>query len=118
MKKASAISLMYHGQKGNMTSIPKSEKSSKAIVKAMSYSIEFKKQLEKYPELLDKFQTIEKLEDEYIKDIKELAYSEGFRFGLLLGVEVAHTPNCDEYPYDICTDEFPYELLDDDKLPI
>lgn len=85
----SAIEQMYYDSRGRNDFVPTGEKWSKSMDKVIKYYEELSKVLEKYPELKTLFEKFDKAIGESHAEECLNCYSEGFKFGVMLGIEIA-----------------------------
>ena len=89
MKRKSAIMQMYYGERGNVERISCSEEYYKLLEVVIKSEEELRKELEKIPKLFELYkktiEAIDALNDEQLDNY----YLEAFRFGFLMGLDVA-----------------------------
>lgn len=90
-RQKSAILQMFYGQRGNAESIKRFDDGNDIINAADSNYIELCKKLKSQPELLDLFiKYKDSMDDLLIREIDN-HFAEGFKFGLLIGVEAGES---------------------------
>ena len=52
---------------------------------------EFTEVIKSYPKIVELFEKLESTENELVVEEKEIFYSEGFRLGVLLGLDIANS---------------------------
>lgn len=89
MEKQSAIMQMYKKERGHCDRIPQSERYKKCLDEVIKRDDEMRGALEKYPKLLELYQKA----TEALWDLDVVYgddhYYEGFRFGVLMGLDIA-----------------------------
>lgn len=85
----SAIKMMYYGEKGTFDSL-KNTPEIKHLLNEINYNEEMLLQkLKKIPEIISQYNKLQDLLSKLNCAESELYYIEGFRFGVLLGLDVA-----------------------------
>ena len=86
--KNSAILQMFYGKRGSLSSIEPTDKYQELLKNAVRYEKEFLEKLKQYPELLAFFQLVDASAAAAYDESVRMYYTEGFRFGLLMGLEI------------------------------
>ena len=95
MKNQSVIRDMFFGKQGNMDAIKSSRAYKEKLAVTVALDKELQTKLADLPELADLY---EKFSDAVLDENSENVldyYTAGFRFGLLLGLEVAKAYDCE-----------------------
>lgn len=88
MDHQSAIMQMFYGRKGHCDKITCSEEYIAYMGEFVSNEQKFKEELEKYPDLAASYARVKSaLENMYQEQANDY-YAEGFKFGILLGMEI------------------------------
>ncbi len=88
MKRNEIICQLYFGR-GQYGSVPQSAESKRMEDEFFAADMEFKEALKKYPELLDMYQDVIQIKEGMFYEGVQRHYFEGFRFGVLLGIDIA-----------------------------
>ena len=89
MKSQSAIAQMYYGKRGNIDAVKSSNDYKNKVAVYNALEKELIKRLADFPELAELYKQVAKASDEtHYADVFDF-YVEGFRFGLLLGLDAA-----------------------------
>lgn len=87
--KYSAIEELYLGKRGRFDQIKNSDNYTDALDGVIEIQEKFFAELKKYPELAEIYEKLEKQQGRANSEEAFDFYSEGFRFGFLLGLDVA-----------------------------
>ena len=90
MKRNSIIELLYRGDRPLYEEVPQGEESKRALEIFISLDDEFRAKLKEYPELLAMYQRTNKAMENMSSYDANDHYMEGFRFGVLLGIDIAN----------------------------
>ena len=89
MKRNSIIEKLYQGDRPLYESVTTSEETKRASEAFVEYDDEFRKKLEEFPELFKLYQKTNKVMEDMISLEENDYYMEGFRLGVLLGLDIA-----------------------------
>lgn len=89
MKEYSAIQDMYYGRRGTSDYIENSQKYREVLTKYIEAMEELEAELKKSPNLLALYEKAEALNEEMQAESLDTHYCEGFRFGVLMGLDIA-----------------------------
>lgn len=90
MKNSDTIREMIHGEKGKIENVKMSEEYSKLLQSFIDVDKEMKEKLKNSPEMLEKYNKAIDAFWAYSSEESTCFYIEGFRFGVLLGLEIAN----------------------------
>lgn len=89
MKRNSIIKKLYLGKNPLYASVPYSKKYERLLEEAIKYEKLMRSSLEKYPEILSLYEKTNEVIDDLNNQTVDEFYMEGFRFGVLLGMDIA-----------------------------
>ena len=89
MSRKSAIEQMYYGERGNLNNIPSSPEYAHLLDEFSANDRKMREKLKNLPEILALYQKTEKSMNAITSKDAYDYFAEGFRFGLLLGIDVA-----------------------------
>lgn len=89
MKEKSAIRQMLYGQRGNFQLIELTTEYKELKKKYCEIEDEFESKLKEMPELYALYLKVCDANDDKNSEIENTYYAEGFRFGLLIGLDAA-----------------------------
>ncbi len=87
--KISAISDMFYGRRGQLDQLPVTEEYRKQFNEFFVYQKELEEKLKQNPDLLQLYKQVLNSYDEVVCIQVEDYYAEGFRYGVLIGLDVA-----------------------------
>ena len=90
MKRNSVIEQLYRGNRPLYEGIPLSEETKRSVENFIRLDNEFRAKLKEYPDLLAMYQRTNKAMENMSSYDANDHYMEGFRFGVLLGIDIAN----------------------------
>lgn len=97
----SPILQMFYGERGNHDTIPFREEYASLLEKVAHYDNNLREKLKETPELLELYQQTTDAIDAMHSNAMDDYFSEGFRFGVLLGMDIMRDGPVDTEPSDI-----------------
>ena len=89
MKNKSAILQMLYGQKGNSDTIKSSDEYHKILDILCEQEQKLQETLTKLPEIIELYNKVDNLRSDLHLEELNIYFKEAFRFGVLLGIEIA-----------------------------
>lgn len=89
MEEYSAIQDMYCGRRGTSEYIKHSQRYQELLTEYIEATEELERELKKFPKLLALYEKAEELNGEMQAESVNMHYCEGFRFGVLMGLDIA-----------------------------
>jgi hypothetical protein len=89
MKEYSAIQEMYYGRRGTNEYIKNSQRYQEILTEYIEAMEELEAELKKFPKMLALYEKAETLNEEMQAESLDTHYCEGFRFGVLMGLDIA-----------------------------
>ena len=89
MRRNSMIEKLCASHTALQGSAPKSEEANQAFVVFCNYAARFRSKLEKYPELLQEYDKVNRVQGDLSRLEANDSFLEGFRLGVLLGLDLA-----------------------------
>lgn len=89
MEEYSAIQDMYCGRRGTNEYIKNSQRYQEILTEYIEAMEELEGELKKFPKLLALYERAEALHGEMHAESLDTHYCEGFRFGVLMGLDIA-----------------------------
>lgn len=96
MKRKSAIMQMYYMERGNFEKVPCSDEYFRLLEEFVKKDEEMRAQLSEFPHLLDLHKNATTALDFLNCEAEDNHYLEGFKFGLLMGLEAAEGADYEE----------------------
>ena len=96
MEKLSPIMQMYYGHRGNYEKIPCTKEYFKLLEKVIENDDELCEKLSAYPELLELYKKTNESIEALHCESADSHFSEGFKFGVLMGLDIAGDIDTDE----------------------
>lgn len=88
MKQQSAIMQMLYGERGQRASIKRTKTEEELFDEINRFDSTLRKHLSPVPETLEIYERIHNLKENIIIELTNKYYTEGFKFGLLMGIEI------------------------------
>lgn len=89
MRKNSAIMQMYYGERGQYDHIPYSDEARRLLDEFIKEDAQFRAHLSNFPDLLKLYEKVNDSIEALNCETEDNYYAEGFRFGFLMGLDVA-----------------------------
>lgn len=85
----SAIKMMYYGERGTFDSITTTSEIKRLLEEIVEKENTFLEELNKHPSAKEQYNLLQEVINKLDCSESELYYQEGFRFGVLLGLDIA-----------------------------